>query len=47
MTLDEILQLASDSPVDIDEAVSLAREAGLQVIDRPGDPWEDLRVLAK
>ena len=46
ITLDEILQLASHSPVDIDEAVSLAREAGLQVIDRPGDPWEDLRVLA-
>jgi hypothetical protein len=45
-TLDELLKLASDSPVDVDEAISLAREAGIDVVDRPGDAWEDLRTLA-
>jgi RNA polymerase primary sigma factor len=46
ITLDELLQLASDSPVDIDEAVTLAREAGIDVVERQGDAWSDLRILA-
>jgi RNA polymerase primary sigma factor len=46
LSLDELLQLASDSPVDVDEAVSLAREAGIDVVDRQGDAWEDLRTFA-
>jgi RNA polymerase primary sigma factor len=46
ITLDELLQLASDSPIDVDEAVSLAREAGIDVVDRQGDAWEDLRSFA-
>jgi RNA polymerase primary sigma factor len=46
ISLHEVLQLASDSPVDIDEAVTLAREAGIEVVDRPGDAWGDLHTLA-
>ena len=46
ITLEELLQLASHSPVDVDEAVSLARAAGIEVVDEPGDAWEDLRILA-
>jgi RNA polymerase primary sigma factor len=46
ITLDEIMHLASDSPVDTDEGTALARLAGLQLVDGEGDPWEQLSTLA-
>jgi RNA polymerase primary sigma factor len=30
----------------VEEAISLAREAGIEVVERQGDPWEDVRTLS-
>jgi RNA polymerase primary sigma factor len=49
ITLDEIMQLASGSPVDLDEALHVTREAGIEIADddtNSGDPWADLNTLA-
>jgi len=50
ITLDEIMQLASGSPVDLDEALHVTREAGIDLTDdgdtNSGDPWADLSTLA-
>lgn len=47
ITLEELMELASGSPVDLDEAVDLARDAGIRVITRDtGDPWEEIEKLA-
>src|SRR3954463_6893181 len=49
ITLDEIMQLASGSPVDADEALHVTREAGIGLADDGGDgtdPWADLGTLA-
>jgi RNA polymerase primary sigma factor len=45
-TLEELMKLASGSPVDVDEAVDLAQDAGFQLVERGGDAWEDLGRLA-
>jgi RNA polymerase primary sigma factor len=47
ITLERIMQLASESPVDLDEATELAREAGIQLVERDGDPWEQLERFAE
>jgi len=44
--LEDLLTLASGSPVDADEAVDLARAAGFDVVEQHGDAWDDLQVLA-
>jgi RNA polymerase primary sigma factor len=50
ITLDEIMNLASGSPVDLDEALHVTREAGIDLADdgdaRNTDPWADLSTLA-
>jgi RNA polymerase primary sigma factor len=47
IALEEILGLAADSPVDVDEAKALTRDAGIRLIDGgEQDPWEDLVRLA-
>jgi RNA polymerase primary sigma factor len=50
ITLDEIMQLASGSPVDADEAIHVTREAGIGLAadgdDPHADPWADLGTLA-
>ncbi len=47
VSLDELLNLASGSPVDADEATDLARDAGIHVDDEDeAEPWEDVRKLA-
>jgi len=50
ITLDEIMNLASGSPVDLDEALHVTREAGIGLVetddDRNADPWADLSSLA-
>jgi RNA polymerase primary sigma factor len=50
ITLDEIMKLASGSPVDADEAVHVTREAGIGLADDENegssDPWADLGTLA-
>jgi RNA polymerase primary sigma factor len=46
ITLDELMRLASGSPVDMDEATDLAREAGIELVDAQGDDWEDMARFA-
>src|SRR5206468_97162 len=46
ITLDELLAVSSDSPIDPDRARELARDAGIQLIERETDPWEELHKLA-
>jgi len=50
ITLDEIMQLASGSPVDADEALHVTREAGIGLAgdsdNTHADPWSDLGTLA-
>jgi RNA polymerase primary sigma factor len=46
ITLDEILQLASGSPVDVDEALDLTRQAGIQIVGDSSDGWADIEKLA-
>jgi RNA polymerase primary sigma factor len=50
ITLNEIMQLASGSPVDVDEALHVTREAGIELTgDGDGgsaNPWADLSTLA-
>jgi RNA polymerase primary sigma factor len=50
ITLDEIMQLASGSPVDLNEAIHVTREAGIGIDEDAdtdgGDAWADLSTLA-
>jgi RNA polymerase primary sigma factor len=46
ITLDEIMNLASGSPVDLDEATDLTQEAGIELVERGGNAWDDLTTLA-
>ena len=45
-TLEEMMDAASGSPVDLEEAIDGAREAGMDLVDGRGDPWADLQTLA-
>jgi RNA polymerase primary sigma factor len=45
-TLDELMSLASGSPVDVEEAKDLVRDAGIELTDEDGDAWQDLETLA-
>jgi RNA polymerase primary sigma factor len=51
ITLDEIMKLASGSPVNLDEAIHVTREAGIELADSDederGDPWADVSALAE
>src|SRR5688572_21989717 len=55
ITLDEIMRLASGSPVDLDEAMHVTREAGIDLVDSDDaddsddnhDPWADVEALAE
>ena len=46
ITLEELMRLASGSPVDMDTATDLARDAGIDLVERDGDAWEDLGTLS-
>jgi RNA polymerase primary sigma factor len=47
ITLDEIMHLASGSPVDADEAIHVTREAGIDLVaDDSSDPWSQISTLA-
>lgn len=50
ITLDEIMRLASGSPVDLDEALHVTREAGIELAEdrdtSSADPWADISTLA-
>ncbi len=47
ITLDEVMCMASSSPVDLDEAMGLVRESGVQLVEGGADPWEELTSLAE
>jgi RNA polymerase primary sigma factor len=47
ITLDELLRLSEGSPVDLEEATALTREAGIDLIEDGGDAWEDVATLAE
>jgi RNA polymerase primary sigma factor len=46
ISLAEIFEMASGSPVDLDEARDLASQAGIELVDSDGDPWEQISRLA-
>src|SRR5687768_5792733 len=46
ITLDEIMHLASGSPVDVEEAIDLTRAAGIGLLDDESDGWGDIEKLA-
>src|SRR5436190_20541659 len=47
ITLDELMHLASGSPVDVDDARDLSQAAGIELVETDGDPWEELHALAE
>jgi RNA polymerase primary sigma factor len=46
ITLEHLIDLASHSPVDTHEARELARQAGIDLVEGEGDPWEHIERLA-
>jgi RNA polymerase primary sigma factor len=46
ISLAEIFELASGSPVDLEEAADLANQAGIELVNQGGDPWEQIARLA-
>jgi RNA polymerase primary sigma factor len=46
ITLEQLIDLASNSPVDTDEARELAQSVGIELDTPDGDPWEHLERLA-
>ena len=47
VTLDEILDAATGSPVDSDSAEDIARDLGVELVESEGDVWEDIETLAE
>jgi RNA polymerase primary sigma factor len=47
VTLGELVHLAAGSPARVEEVASLAREAGVELVDQDGDAWQDVRTLAE
>lgn len=45
--LEEVMDLAASSPIDLDEATKLVRESGIDLVETATDPWEDLEILAE
>src|SRR5205085_10589998 len=41
------MRLSAHSPVDAGKAMALARDAGINVVERDGDPWDDVHTLAE
>jgi len=46
-TLEEVMHAASGSPVDLDEAMDVVRDAGIELVESEGDGWDDLEKLAE
>jgi RNA polymerase primary sigma factor len=46
ITLDDLMHMASGSPVDLEEAEDLARDANIHLVDGDTDGWDDIRTLA-
>ncbi|MCC6173920.1 MAG: sigma-70 family RNA polymerase sigma factor [Chloroflexi bacterium] len=46
ITLEEIMRLASGSPVNLNEAMHVSREAGINLVDSDRDPWDDVHAMA-
>jgi RNA polymerase primary sigma factor len=50
ITLDEVMLIASGSPVDLDEAMNMTREAGIDLVEtneHDDDPWASIEALAE
>jgi RNA polymerase primary sigma factor len=47
ITLENIFDLSSGSPVDLDEAADLAHQSGIELVQRDGDPWDHIERLAE
>ena len=47
ITLEKLMRLSAHSPVDAGKAMALARDAGINVVERDGDPWDDVHTLAE
>ena len=47
VTLEEILILASGSPIDLDEASDLTRNVGIDLVESSSDPWEEIDTLGE
>src|SRR5581483_7334132 len=47
ISVDDLLQLASRSPVDPEEAARLARDAGIELVETDADAWEEVEALAE
>ncbi len=46
-TLEELLDLASGSPVDAEESAQLAERAGIHLVRGDGDVWDEMETLAE
>ncbi len=46
-SLEELLDLAAASPVDLEEATRLTRAAGVDLVSEGGDVWEEIETLAE
>jgi RNA polymerase primary sigma factor len=47
ITLEEIIDIASGSPVDVEEAAGVAEHVGFDITDEDGDPWDQLGRMAE
>ena len=41
------MRSSAHSPIDAGKAMALARDAGINVVEREGDPWDDVHTLAE
>jgi RNA polymerase primary sigma factor len=45
VTLEGLLHLAANSPIDLEEATELVRDTGIDLVESTSDPWDDLDTL--
>jgi len=45
VTLEGLLHIAANSPIDLEEATELVRDTGIDLVESTSDPWDDLDTL--
>jgi len=45
ITLEGLIHLAANSPIDLEEATELVRDTGIDLVESTSDPWDDLDTL--